>query len=71
MWRQAKGLYTFGQPRTGDREFARKPDADFEQQTFRYVNNNDIVTRVPFRAMNYSHVGLFDISMPMGSSGMP
>lgn len=53
------GLYTFGQPRTGDREFAKNFDADFEKQTFRYVNNNDIVTRVPFRAMNYSHVGLF------------
>ena len=53
------GLYTFGQPRTGDREFAKTFDADFEKQTFRYVNNNDIVARVPFRAMNYSHVGLF------------
>lgn len=53
------GLYTFGQPRTGDRDFATKFDADFGSQTFRYVNNNDIVTRVPFRSMNYSHVGTF------------
>ncbi|HJW86670.1 MAG TPA: lipase family protein [Candidatus Brocadiaceae bacterium] len=53
------GLYTFGQPRTGDREFAKNFDADFLDQTFRYVNNNDIVTRVPFRTMNYSHVGTF------------
>lgn len=53
------GLYTFGQPRTGDRDFAKNLDADFEKQTFRYVNNNDIVPRVPFRAMSYSHVGTF------------
>jgi len=53
------GLYTFGQPRTGDREFAKNFDADFAAQTFRYVNNNDIVPRVPFRVLNYSHVGTF------------
>jgi triacylglycerol lipase len=54
------GLYTFGQPRTGDREFAKNFDADFAAQAFRYVNNNDIVTRVPFRALSYSHVGTFE-----------
>lgn len=53
------GLYTFGQPRTGDREFAKNFDADFTPQTFRYVNNNDIVPRVPFRSLNYSHIGTF------------
>jgi triacylglycerol lipase len=53
------GLYTFGQPRTGDREFARNFDADFGARTFRYVNNNDIVPRVPTRVMEYSHVGTF------------
>ena len=53
------GLYTFGQPRTGDREFAQKFDQDFGNQTYRYVNNNDVVPRVPFRSMKYSHVGTF------------
>lgn len=53
------GLYTFGQPRTGDRDFARTFDADFGRQTFGYVNNNDIVPRVPFRSMRYSHAGTF------------
>ncbi len=52
-----QGLYTFGQPRTGDRDFARAFDQDFEKQAFRYVNNNDVVTRVPLRSMSYSHVG--------------
>ncbi len=37
------GLYTFGQPRTGDGEFARHFNADFSAQAFRYVHNNDIV----------------------------
>ena len=53
------GLYTFGQPRTGDRDFAGRFDADFARQTFRYVNNNDIVARVPPRSSGYSHVGSF------------
>jgi triacylglycerol lipase len=53
------GLYTFGQPRTSDRDFAKNFDGDFGSQTFRYVNNNDIVPRVPFRSMSYSHIGTF------------
>ena len=53
------GLYTFGQPRVGDREFAQNFDADFSGKTFHYVNNNDVVPRVPPRAVGYSHVGSF------------
>jgi triacylglycerol lipase len=53
------GLYNFGQPRAGDLEFARVFDLDFGQQTFRYVNDQDIVPRVPLRLMQYSHVGTF------------
>jgi triacylglycerol lipase len=53
------GLYTFGQPRAGDLEFARVFDLDFGQQAFRYVNDQDIVSRVPLRLMQYSHVGTF------------
>ena len=53
------GLYTFGQPRCGDRSFEQSFNADFKPRCFRFVNNNDIVTRVPLRAMNYSHVGTF------------
>lgn len=53
------GLYTFGQPRTGDREFARSFNAEFKPRAFRFVNNNDVVPRVPPREMGYSHVGTF------------
>jgi len=56
------GLYTFGSPRVGCRKFARQ----FRVRTYRFVNNNDIVARVPhfgpFRPPRllpgaYRHVG--------------
>jgi triacylglycerol lipase len=50
------GLYTFGSPRVGDKKFADAFDQVFGQRAFRLVNNNDVVTRVAPRAMNYSHV---------------
>nr|MBF0222139.1 lipase family protein [Desulfobulbaceae bacterium] len=51
------GLYTFGQPRTGNRVFARNFNSDFGKYAFRFVNNNDVVTRIPPRELQYSHVG--------------
>lgn len=50
-------LYTFGSPRVGDREFARTFNVEAKDRTFRFCNNNDIVTRAPSRLMGYSHVG--------------
>lgn len=54
--REVNGLYTFGQPRVGDDEFAKAFNADLEPRTFRFVNNNDVVTRVPLKA-GYADVG--------------
>jgi triacylglycerol lipase len=51
------GLYTYGQPRVGDRDFARGFDVEFKSKTFRFINDADIVTRVPPRSLGYSHVG--------------
>lgn len=51
------GLYTFGQPRVGSEKFATAFNAAFKAQTFRFVNNNDVVTRVPPSICDYSHVG--------------
>ncbi|MCA1978975.1 MAG: lipase family protein [Thiobacillus sp.] len=51
------GLYSFGGPRVGDRAFERAFDQDFGARNFRFVNNCDLVTRVPLRAMGYSHAG--------------
>jgi len=53
------GMYTFGQPRAGDSTFARTFDFEFKSSAFRFVNNNDIVTRIPPRAMGYQHCGSF------------
>lgn len=42
-----KGLYTIGQPRTGDGEFTFEYAKRMRGKSFRFVNGNDIVTRVP------------------------
>lgn len=51
--------YTFGQPRTVTRDTARVYNVEAKGKTFRFQNNNDIVTRAPARVMGYSHVGTF------------
>jgi triacylglycerol lipase len=51
------GLYTFGSPRVGDRDFQEEFNSDFRTRTFRFVNRNDAVTRIPMRSLFYSHVG--------------
>jgi triacylglycerol lipase len=53
------GLYTFGQPRVGDDDFASHFNQDFGAYTYRFVNNNDVVPRVPTRLMNYRDTGTF------------
>jgi triacylglycerol lipase len=50
--RKVHGLYTYGSPRVGDRDFGE----GFQLETYRFVNNNDIVTMVPPRG-DYQHVG--------------
>lgn len=57
MGRTIHGLYTFGQPRVGDQVFAREFDSRYKRKTFRFINNEDIVTRVPPRLMGYEHIG--------------
>ncbi len=52
------GVYTFGQPRVGDRDFARIVNADLNHRFYRFVNNSDVVTRIPTREpLSYSHIG--------------
>jgi triacylglycerol lipase len=52
------GLYTYGMPRVGNRIFAQKFKETYGTRTFRVVNNNDTVTRVPPRSFGYKHVGV-------------
>ena len=51
------GLYTFGQPRVGNYEFVNNFGSKFNQRHFRIVNNEDIVTRIPPRALGYLDSG--------------
>jgi triacylglycerol lipase len=48
-------VYTFGQPRTGDAKFAQAYNAELGDRTFRLVNQNDIVPRVPGWLLGYRH----------------
>ena len=51
-------VYTFGQPRVGDRTFAASIDArTFASNYFRFVNDQDIVPHVAPYTLNYGHGG--------------
>lgn len=52
-YNRVRGLYTFGSPRVGDLEFRNHYSATH----FRFVNDDDIVPRVPPQALLYHHVG--------------
>lgn len=62
MWmnapiRSVNGVYTFGQPRVGLYGFCGNYDHLLKNRTFRFVNNHDLVPRVPFRGWDYADVG--------------
>ena len=48
-----EGLFTFGSPRVGNKRYINY----CKIRHYRWVNNNDIVTRVPPMWMGYSHGG--------------
>lgn len=51
------GLYTIGQPRVGDKALADQLGNKLGERAFRYINNRDVVPRVPLRAMGYADAG--------------
>jgi predicted alpha/beta hydrolase family esterase len=54
----AQGVYTFGQPRASKLEFAAAYRASpLWDRTFRLINDEDVVSRVPPRVFKYCHVG--------------
>lgn len=50
-------VYPIASPRVGNRRFAREYDYQLGGKTWRIVNNNDAVTRMPPRFSRYRHVG--------------
>jgi triacylglycerol lipase len=45
--------YTFGSPKVGNRKWCRKQKFNH----YRFVNNNDVVPKVPFFLLGYKHYG--------------
>jgi triacylglycerol lipase len=52
-----QGVYTFGQPRVGNKEFADAVAASLGSGIFRFVNHRDIVPRVPLFTAGFCHYG--------------
>lgn len=50
------GHYSFGSPRVGDASLTSFYNEHYSTVTFRFVNNNDVVTRIPPRELLYDHV---------------
>jgi triacylglycerol lipase len=57
IYKSINGLYTFGQPRVGDSKFVKELDEEIKPRYFRFVNDNDIVPRVPIRLNQYKDGG--------------
>jgi triacylglycerol lipase len=51
------GVYTFGQPRVGNSTFAALYDRRLADKTWRLVNANDLVPRLPGVLLGYRHCG--------------
>ena len=52
-----QGVYTFGQPRVGNKAFADAVGGKIGSGIFRFVNHRDIVPRVPLFSGGYCHFG--------------
>jgi triacylglycerol lipase len=55
--RAATWMYSFGQPRVGNRAWARWYDARLRQRSFRIVHAEDVVARVPWLLGMFRHAG--------------
>jgi triacylglycerol lipase len=55
--RPVSGIYTFGQPRIGLHTFCGNYDHVLQKKLFRFVNNQDLVPRVPFQGWDYGDTG--------------
>jgi hypothetical protein len=55
--RLVSGVYTFGRPCVGLFNFCNNYNQLLRSRTFRFVNREGLVPRVPFRGWDYSDVG--------------
>lgn len=55
--RSVTGIYTFGQPRVGNKEFRDGFNSKTNGKYHRYINHNDVVPLVPPHVKGYSHAG--------------
>jgi triacylglycerol lipase len=51
------GVYTYGSPRVGDRAFRTEFNDLLLDRTFRFINDEDAVVRLPMKMLGYCHVG--------------
>lgn len=51
------GVYVFGSPRVGNREFAEAYNGRLKEKTFLHINHKDIVTQVPPTLLGFQHLG--------------
>ena len=63
---KVNGVYTYESPRVGNADFATWFDSVYKGRAWRVVNELDVVTRLPPRAMGYRHV---DTVCHLDSSG--
>ena len=62
-----RGIYTFGQPMVGDKEFATRFEDVFKGTLFRHVYENDVFPRLPPRTVgNFWHIGEEYVSTKSG-----
>jgi len=58
------GVYVYGSPRVGNRDFMDAYNELLEEKTFLHINNKDVVARIPPRILGFNHLGgsprLFD-----------
>lgn len=60
------GLYTFGSPRVGDLAFVSALNQSLSGKTFRFINEEDLVTRVAPRQLKYDHM---DVPLLLDAAG--
>lgn len=51
------GVYVYGSPRVGNRDYKEAYDNLLSDKTFLHINNTDLVPQVPPRILGYRHVG--------------